>query len=326
MSQAKAKSDVSVLVIGAGGLGAPALLALVDAGVRRIGIVDSDRVEMSNLHRQILYRESDLGCPKAEVAKQRLQERVKDCVVEALVQKFTLNCAEIVEDYDLVLDGTDRFETKILISDICSDRDRPYVFAGVVGTDGQVMAVNPGESACLRCLFDEAPSPEANMSCEEQGVIGPIAGVVAAEQVRRALLAYDGDKSILNQLWSYDGRSAVVRCIGLARMADCKGCGARKYLRGQLNTSMSVIDDTGSELVEILSLVNTVCPHTYTETKRALDKLGAGEKLWVHLSSDESARNVPVSALAAGYELLAQHFDGETHRLLFAQGSEGIVK
>jgi molybdopterin-synthase adenylyltransferase len=318
-------SELSVLMIGAGGLGAPALLQLAASGVKKVGIVDSDRVELSNLHRQILYREADVGRPKALVARERLRARFPQLQIEDYVSRFRESTSDMLEEYDLVLDGTDQFETKLLISDLCTDARRPYVFAGVVGTDGQVMAVRPHVSACLRCLFEEAPPPGATPTCREQGVIGPIAGLVAAEQVRRGLALAVGDESVTNALWSYDGRRAKERVIRLARTHDCRGCGDQTHLRGWLSTASTAAEEEilSQSDADVLSLTNEVCPQTYICTKKALDALAPGDKLWVHIGSDESARNVPASVVAAGYRLLAQKFDGETHRLLFDKPKEG---
>ena len=315
----KEVKDLSVLMIGAGGLGAPALMQLAQEGVKTLGIIDSDRVEMSNLHRQILYREGDIGKPKAQVAAERLNERFPQLDIKYHVQRFTTKSADTVLDYDLILDGTDQFETKMLISDLCTDANRAYVFAGVVGSEGQVMAVLPNQSACLRCLFDEVPPPGSTPRCETLGVIGPIAGMVAAEQVKRGLELFSEPDKCVNRLWAYDGLRAKERVIALPRMEDCRGCGSRKHLRGWMSDTPAEgsADAMNNSAVETLSVVSLVCPQTFVRTKRALDALGEGEKLWVLIGSDESARNVPVSAIAAGYKLLVQSFDGESHRLLF---------
>ena len=179
--------DASVLVIGAGGLGAPALLQLAHSGIRKFGIIDPDRLELSNLHRQILYTEEDVSVPKAECAKQQLLLRFPGIEIESFVESFTKSHKSMLHRFDLVIEGTDQMETKMLVSDLCVDTNTPYVFGGVVGTEGQVLAVRPNVSACLRCLFDEAPPPGSTPRCEDLGVIGPIAGVVAAEQVSRGL-------------------------------------------------------------------------------------------------------------------------------------------
>lgn len=317
--------DSAVFVIGAGGLGAPGLLQLAHSGIRKFGIIDPDRLELSNLHRQILYTEKDVGKPKAECAKNQLLSRFPGLEIQTFIEPFTQAHKSILEDFDLVIEGTDQMETKMLVSDLCVDTDTPYVFAGVVGTEGQVLAVRPNVSACLRCLFDEAPPPGAAPRCEDLGVIGPIAGVVAAEQVYRGLALLRQDDSVLNTLWTYDGVKAKERQIRLPKTPDCRGCGSRKSLRGWMASEEQKNDFQNTKNVPELSVENEVCPQTYVHTKKALDQLKPGDMLWVVIGSDESARNVPVSAIAAGYDLLSQSFDGHVHRLLFQrpQSSRG---
>jgi adenylyltransferase/sulfurtransferase len=314
---------VSVLVVGAGGLGAPALSALLLRGVRRVGILEPDRVELSNLHRQILYRESDVGAPKVEAAKRALLARFPDAEIEAHHGAFEATSHALVERYAVVIDGTDRFETKLAVSDACVDRGVPYVFGGVVGFDGQVLGVQPGRSACLRCLFDEAPPPGAAPTCEQLGILGPVAGIVAARQVEVALGLLEGAPSAVDRLWVYEARSDRAREIPLRRAADCRGCGPNRASRG----AWAELGDDAPEAIDapVVDLSGAVCPTTYVETRRALDRLPEGGRLWVHLTSDESARNVPASALAAGYRVLARLSDGRLHRLLLERPPEGSM-
>lgn len=305
-----------VLVVGAGGLGTPALLALASRGVDRITVMDPDRVERSNLHRQILYREVDVGAPKVEVAARALRARFA-IRVEPRMEAFRREIRAIVAEHDLVLDATDGFETKLAINDACVDHAVCYVFGGVVGYEGQAMAVRPGH-ACLRCLFEEAPPPGAAPTCAEIGILGPVAGIVAARQAALAAWALVGDPRGDDRIWLYDGRRDRSREVGVPRMGDCRGCGANTHLRGLLTPPA----EGGHALSEgaSLDLVGLTCPHTYVETNRALSGLAAGERLWVLLSSDEAARNVPRSAIAAGHRVLAKQSDGQIHRVLIERG------
>ncbi len=304
----------TVLVIGVGGLGTPALLTMADAGVRRFGLIDPDRVELSNLHRQILYTEADVGAPKVDAAASALATRFDGVEARTWAAPFATELHDVVREFDVVLDGTDRFETKLAISDACTDREVPYVFAAVTGYEGQVMAVRPGASACLRCLFDEAPPPGAAPTCEEMGILGPVAGLVAAEQARRGLAMLDGDDAVLDRIWVYDGAADTSRDIALGREADCRGCGARRDQRGVVAEAPLVGHAADAP---VLDLSGRVCPATYTETNKALSRLTPGARLWVHLTSDESARNVPASAQTAGYRVLVNTSDGHVHRVLF---------
>ncbi|MCC7381806.1 MAG: ThiF family adenylyltransferase [Deltaproteobacteria bacterium] len=309
-------ADLRVLVVGAGGLGSPALLALGAAGARRVTIIDPDRVELSNLHRQILYSERDLGRAKAEVAAEKLQARFADLEVKAEVRSFLGGAGERVLGCDVVLDGTDRVETKLRISDACVDAGVPYVFAGVVGFEGQALGVLPGRSSCVRCLFDEAPPPGAAPTCAELGILGPVAGVVAARQVEVARSLFSAAPCV-DRLWTYDGRLDRERWVGLARAADCRGCGSRKSERGRFFEAGPVRADMEAPEIDLSA---EVCPRTFTLARRALDRLAAGERLWVRIRGDEAARGVPVSAAAAGHRVLASIEDGGTQRVLIERG------
>jgi adenylyltransferase/sulfurtransferase len=312
-----------VLVIGAGGLGAPALLGLAATGVRRITIFDPDRVERTNLHRQILYTEADLGEPKAIVARRRLLDRFPELEIAAEPIAFGATTMARVAEHEVVLDGTDRFETKLAISDACVDLRIPYVFGGVIGFDGQVLGHRPG-SACLRCLFEEAPPPGAAPTCEELGIVGPVAGIVAARQVEVALGLLSGDPRAVEALWVYDGRRDVARSVPLSRAEDCRGCGTARSARGWQGGSSppgTPLEGLGAG-VEELDLRHAVCPTSFIETRRALERLPEGGRLWVQLGSDESARSVPASALAAGYRVLVRLWDGRVHRLLLERPAD----
>jgi molybdopterin-synthase adenylyltransferase len=304
---------MSVLVIGAGGLGAPALLSLAHRRVREITLLDPDRVELSNLHRQIVYRERDVGRPKVECAKREIEARFPHVHVDARPIAFTGEVREMVSDYSVVIDATDGFDTKLFIHDACVDHGVPYVFGGVVGTDGQAMGVLPEGSACVRCLFDEAPPPGAAPTCAELGILGPVAGIVAARQVEIALALLEGDGRAIDRIWIYDGKRDRSREVLLRRMRDCRGCGSNRHLRGAAE-GLEVAP--GEVEAAELDLTGLSCPHTYVRTHRALTGMAPGMRLWVVLSSDESARNVPKSAIAAGHRVLARNSDGRVHRVL----------
>lgn len=305
------------LVIGAGGLGVPAAWSLAARGGVALSIWDPDRVELSNLHRQILYRESDLGRPKAQVAKERLEARFPSLELEVRVDAFGPQAASQLANFDVVLDGTDHFEVKLQLHDLCLDAGVPYVFGGVVGTEGQVLGVRPGRSACLRCLFDEAPPPGSAPTCAEVGILGPIAGIVAAEQARVAL-GLLGDQPG-GDLWQYDGIRDRARVLPIPRMSDCRGCGARRHLRGFFEEPPSF---AAGEEAEALDLSGRACPSTFIETNKRLQSLPPGARLWIRLTSDESARSVPRSCVAAGHKVLAQRVDGRHHHILL-QRAEG---
>lgn len=309
-----------VLVIGAGGLGCPALLALAEAGVEQVTLLEPDRVELTNLHRQVLYTEADVGTPKARVAARVLGERYPGLRLDARELAFSADTQALVREHAWVLDGTDGLETKLAIADACVDAGVPFVYAGVVGTEGHVLGVLPERSACPRCLFDEVPPPGAAPTCAELGIVGPIAGIVAARQVEVGL-SLGGASPLVDRLWSYDGLRDRARSVPLRRQADCRGCGARRDLRGRLELAPA---DAPVSDAPVLDLAGLVCPATYVATARALDRLPRGGALWVHLTSDEAQRNVPASARAAGHRVLARHSDGRVHRVLLQRGDDDL--
>ncbi len=179
----------SVLVVGAGGLGSPAALYLAAAGVGRLGIVDSDRVELSNLQRQILHDTAALGKAKTASAAIRLKALNPDVRVEC--HDFRLeesNASELVRDYDFVIDGSDNFRTKLLLNDACVRERRPLSHAGVLGFQGQLLTVVPGtQGACLRCLMPELPGADETPACAQAGVLGAAAGVIGSLQAAEAV-------------------------------------------------------------------------------------------------------------------------------------------
>src|SRR4051812_38108414 len=170
-----------VLIIGAGGLGCPAALALGAGGARRIGIVDDDRVDASNLHRQVLFGDADVGQPKAMAAARALARRFPALDVVAHAVRFDVtNARALVAAYDIVVDGSDNFATKFLANDAAVLERRPLVHGAAVGTGGQLMTVPAGGQPCYRCLFEAPPPPEVGASCAAAGVLGPVPGVIGA--------------------------------------------------------------------------------------------------------------------------------------------------
>ncbi|WP_269524870.1 molybdopterin-synthase adenylyltransferase MoeB [Coraliomargarita parva] len=191
-AQLKLKS-ASVLVVGAGGLGCPALQYLAAAGVGTLGIVDDDRVSRSNLQRQILFADADVGLPKAEVAAARIKAMNPD--IEAVPQVLRLseaNAMELVQAYDLVLDGSDNFPTRYLVNDACVLAGKPLVYGALYTFQGQVSVFNHEGGPTYRCLFPEPPNPEDAPNCSEIGVLGVLPGLVGTIQATEAIKVLTG--------------------------------------------------------------------------------------------------------------------------------------
>ena len=227
---AASRANARVLVVGAGGLGAPAILALAHAGVGTIGIVDDDEVERTNLHRQILFREEDVGRQKGEAAKDAITRINKRISIEVHPTRFLPhNAIELAQDYDLVIEGSDNFPTKFLVADACHLAKRAVVHAAAVRWVGTALAVSAEGAPCYRCVFEDIPKGDAP-SCATAGVIGPVVGVVGALQADLALKMIDGE-DVAGQLVSFDGQSETIRRHTLAPRKSCALCGSAKKER-----------------------------------------------------------------------------------------------
>ena len=220
----------TVLVVGAGALGSPAATYLVAAGIGRIGIIDGDVVELSNLHRQPLHDTPDVGRHKSENAALKLGLLNPEVALDSYpVRLDAQNAAAIVMGADAVVDCSDSFETRYLVNDACCAQRVPLVEAGVLGFDGLVLSIRPGESACYRCAFPTEPPPGAVPSCREAGVLGATAGVVGSIQALEAikLLTGVGDP-LLDRILQWDARTMEQTIVATARRDDCSACGHLK--------------------------------------------------------------------------------------------------
>ncbi|MDN5865232.1 MAG: HesA/MoeB/ThiF family protein [Gammaproteobacteria bacterium] len=220
-----------VLVVGAGALGTPALYYLAAAGVGSIGIADDDVLELSNLHRQILYRSGDIGRSKADAATERLVEFNPDIHAEAHRLRVTAdNAVALFRGYDIVLDATDRLATKFLINDACAKAERPLVHAAILGFEARVAVFDARRGPCLRCLFP-APPDTPTLTCAEAGVIGAVPGMAGSLQALEAIkwvLAAGARtaalQGLLGRLWLMDGRRLETRVVELPRDPVCPIC------------------------------------------------------------------------------------------------------
>lgn len=218
-----------VLCVGAGGLGSPAAVYLAAAGVGVLGLVDNDPVDLSNLHRQILHFTSDIGRPKVLSAKSKLQNLNPGTKVVAHRQRFSPdNAFELLENYDVVVDGSDNFPTRYLVSDACFLKGRTLVSGAVLQWQGQATTLIPKKGHCYRCLFPEPPEPDAVQSCAEAGILGSVAGVVGSLMATEAMKVILGTPGLLsNRLLSFDLAKMVFREIPVKHRADCALCGSK---------------------------------------------------------------------------------------------------
>ncbi len=215
-----------VLVVGAGGLGSPAALYLAAAGVGTLGIADCDTVDLSNLHRQILHRTADVGRPKTESAAEILRALNSDVTLTLHQERLTSqNVLEIIEPYDLVVEGSDNFRTKYLVNDACVLSEKPLVLGAVYQFEGQA-AVFPPCGPCYRCVFPEPPPPGAVPSCQEAGVLGAVPGVIGSIQAAEALkLLLEVGRPLVGRFLVFDALQMEFTEMEMARDPDCPVCG-----------------------------------------------------------------------------------------------------
>lgn len=219
--------DSRVLVVGLGGLGSPALYYLAASGIGKIGIADHDRVDLSNLQRQILHGHRDVGRQKTQSAAESIARLRTDIRLDIHPFKITSeNARDIIAGYDFVVEATDSFESKFLVNDACVELRKPYSHAGVLGTFGQTMTVVPGEGPCFRCVFGEAPAGGVVESTAEAGVLGCVAGVLGSLQAAEAVKYLLGcGRLLVGRLLTFDALAMTFREIQLPPAGRCGICG-----------------------------------------------------------------------------------------------------
>jgi adenylyltransferase/sulfurtransferase len=225
-----------VLVIGAGGLGSPAILYLAAAGVGTIGIVDFDVVDLSNLQRQIIHNTERVGTPKVESARRTVEMLNPDVKVITYNTRISKeNIMDIIKDYDVVLDGTDNFPTRFLINDACYFAGKPLVSAAMLRFEGQVSVFDfriKEQSPCYRCLFPEPPPPGLVPSCQEAGILGSIGGIMGCIQATEAIKLILGiGEPLVGKLLIMDALSMDFRKVKLRKDPNCPLCGEKPIIK-----------------------------------------------------------------------------------------------
>src|SRR5579863_90560 len=272
------------VLVGCGALGTVAANLLVRAGLGRLRIIDRDFVEPSNLQRQTLFEEMDAreALPKATAAERRLRAINSDARVEGVVADLTPeNSAELLDGFELILDGTDNFETRLLLNDLAIARNVPWIYAAAVGSYGVTMTVRPGETACLACLTEsdeKGAALGAEATCDTAGVVNAAVGVIASIEAAEAMKLLAGKPEALNQrLISCDVWSGRFQSIRIARNPDCRACGRREfaYLDGDAQPHITMC---GRDSVQI------------HERGRSLDLDELGRRV-AHISADHLRHN-----------------------------------
>lgn len=235
-----------VLIIGTGGLGAPAAVFLAAAGIGTIGLVDYDAVELSNLQRQIIHLTKDVGKPKVLSAKETINEMNPD--VNVVTYQEWVSSANILDiirdkDYDFVIDGTDNFPAKFLINDACVLAGKPFSHAGMLGFFGQTLTYVPGQGPCYRCIFENPPPPNTVPSCKEAGILGVMGGIIGTIQATEAIKYVLGIGELLTgKLLTYDALDMEFRKINLRKNHKCKVCGENATIKELIDYEQAVCE------------------------------------------------------------------------------------
>ncbi len=223
-----ALKQARVLVIGAGGLGSPALMYLAAAGVGTIGVIDDDVVDNSNLQRQVIHRDADIGMPKVFSAEAFM--RAQNPSIEVLPYNRRLteeNARDLIADFDLVLEGSDNFATRYLVNRVAAELGKPVIGGALSQWEGQISIFDPASGGpCYQCVFPEAPAPGLAPNCSEAGVVGPLPGVIGAMMAVEAIKEItDAGEGLRGRMLIYDAMYAETRMIRVAKRAGCETCG-----------------------------------------------------------------------------------------------------
>jgi molybdopterin/thiamine biosynthesis adenylyltransferase len=236
--------NARILVIGVGGLGSPAAMYLSATGVGTIGLVDGDKVDLSNLQRQIIHFTKDIGRPKVISGQEIINQMNPDVKVETYHYRLSAeNIRPIINEYDFIIDGTDNFPTKFLVNDACVFENKSFSHAGILRFNGQTLTVIPNKTACYRCLFIEPPPPNTVPTCSQAGILGVIAGIIGTLQANEALkYILDIGELYTNRLCWYDGLSGQFQMISVSKNNDCPVCGNTPVITELFNEAPQLCD------------------------------------------------------------------------------------
>ncbi len=298
--QAKLLSS-SVLLVGAGGLGAPAALYLAAAGVGRIGLVDFDRVDASNLQRQVLYTTRDVGEPKVDVAAARLAALNPDVDLRVYPVKLeAANARAILADYDVVLDGTDTFPSRYLTNDLCVWLGKPLVYGSVMRFEGQVSVFDARSGPCYRCLFAEPPPPELAPNCAEAGVLGVLPGTIGLLQATEVLKLLLGlGEPLIGRLLVYDALAMEFRRFKIPKDPACVVCGENPTVTGPIDYAAFCASRTGEPVSDGVAEISPIALRAKLDAGEDFLLLDVREPFEADIARIPGARLVPLGQLSA---------------------------
>ena len=306
MAGQKRLKAAKVLVVGAGGLGSPALMYLAAAGVGTLGIIDFDVVDESNLQRQIIHGRSDVGRPKARSARDSVREI--NPYVDVILHEERLdssNALEIFDGYDLIVDGTDNFATRYLVNDACVLLGKPYVWGSIYRFDGQASVFWAEHGPCYRCLYPEPPPPGMVPSCAEGGVLGVLCASIGSIQVTEAIKLLTGaGESLLGRLMVYDALAMEYRSVRIRKDPDCAVCGDRPTITELIDYEAfcGVVSDAAAEA----AADSTITPRELKElldSGKPLALIDVRERVEWDINRIQGAELIPKGAFLSGEAL-----------------------
>jgi len=306
MDGQKRLKNAKVLCVGAGGLGSPALMYLAAAGVGTLGIVEFDTVDESNLQRQIIHGQSDLGRPKAESARDSVKEI--NPYVNVVIHDVALandNVFEIFEQYDLIVDGTDNFATRYLVNDAAVLLGKPYVWGSIYRFDGQASVFWAEHGPCYRCLYPEPPPPGMVPSCAEGGVLGVLCGSIGAIQVTEAIKLLTGiGEPLVGGLMVYDALEMSYRKIKVRKDPNCALCGENPTITGLIDYDdfCGVVSDEAAEAT-VGSTITTTELKDWLDAGKSIELIDVREPAEFEIVSIPGARLVPKNDILSGQSL-----------------------
>lgn len=302
----------SILLIGAGGLGSPSALYLAAAGIGKLGIVDFDVVDESNLQRQILYGTSDVGTPKLEAAEKRLKDLNPRIEIETYAERFSSeNARQIISQYDVVVDGTDNFPTRYLVNDACVLEGKPNVYGSIFRFDGQLSVFNFEGGPCYRCLYSEPPPPGLVPSCAEGGVLGVLPGIIGTMQATETMKIIIGMGEILSgKLLLIDALNMDFRKLNIKKNPECKICSENPELTELIDYEdfCGVVESEEEKMEDIKQI-------TPVELKKRIDEgddillLDIREEVETKICKIEGSVHIPMQEIPSRLSELDMHRD-----------------
>lgn len=304
--QKKLKNS-SVLIVGAGGLGSPVALYLAAAGIGRIGLVDDDAVEISNLQRQILHDTPHEGQPKVISGRERLLAINPNIEVDAILDNFNNRSAQsIAEGYDILVDCSDNFSTRYLVNDLCVLTQRPDVYGAVYRFEGQVSVFDARYGACYRCAFPSAPPAELSPGCDETGVFGILPGVIGTLQAAEVIkLVLNIGQPLYGKMLVYDALSVSFQTIKISKQANCGVCGTHPKINNLISSERFCPDETLT-----LALQEIITASALKEQMAGINPpllVDIRNQVELQISSIPGARHIPLEKLPEGLKTVKKN-------------------